>query len=84
MPYWHWLIKHPVEFSKNNHTPQPNPPDPFAGLGARLVRQALLTTLPTGLRLVNRNLPVCQSFVRVVPVATHSDARPLLEGLGIR
>ncbi|MFI7599058.1 hypothetical protein, partial [Actinoplanes sp. NPDC049681] len=18
---WHWLIKHPVEFSKNNHTP---------------------------------------------------------------
>jgi hypothetical protein len=21
---WHWLIKHPVEFSKNNHTPQHN------------------------------------------------------------
>ena len=21
---WHWLIKHPVEFSKNNHTPKPN------------------------------------------------------------
>jgi hypothetical protein len=20
---WHWLIKHPVEFSKNNHTPSP-------------------------------------------------------------
>jgi hypothetical protein len=20
---WHWLIKHPVEFSKNNHTPGP-------------------------------------------------------------
>ncbi|HEY0698027.1 MAG TPA: hypothetical protein VGD43_09480, partial [Micromonospora sp.] len=20
---WHWLIKHPVEFSKNNHTPKP-------------------------------------------------------------
>jgi hypothetical protein len=19
---WHWLIKHPVEFSKNNHTPK--------------------------------------------------------------
>jgi hypothetical protein len=19
---WHWLIKHPVEFSKNNHTPR--------------------------------------------------------------
>jgi hypothetical protein len=19
---WHWLIKHPVEFSKNNHTPE--------------------------------------------------------------
>jgi hypothetical protein len=24
---WHWLIKkHPVEFSKNNHTPTPQPP----------------------------------------------------------
>ena len=22
---WHWLIKHPVEFSKNNHTPSENP-----------------------------------------------------------
>lgn len=22
---WHWLIKHPVEFSKNNRTPQPEP-----------------------------------------------------------
>jgi hypothetical protein len=22
---WHWLIKHPVEFSKNNHTPELNP-----------------------------------------------------------
>jgi hypothetical protein len=22
---WHWLIKHPVEFSKNNHTPSNNP-----------------------------------------------------------
>jgi hypothetical protein len=21
---WHWLIKHPVEFSKNNHTPKTN------------------------------------------------------------
>ncbi|MCA2217635.1 hypothetical protein, partial [Jidongwangia harbinensis] len=21
---WHWLIKHPVEFSKNNHTPDTN------------------------------------------------------------
>src|ERR1044072_6979339 len=23
---WHWLIKHPVEFSKNNHTPNNRPP----------------------------------------------------------
>jgi hypothetical protein len=23
---WHWLIKHPVEFSKNNHTPRNNHP----------------------------------------------------------
>ncbi|MDZ5445811.1 hypothetical protein U2F26_24285, partial [Micromonospora sp. 4G57] len=22
---WHWLIKHPVEFSKNNHTPSRSP-----------------------------------------------------------
>ncbi|MGW0506939.1 hypothetical protein, partial [Micromonospora sp. NPDC003241] len=22
---WHWLIKHPVEFSKNNHTPHCGP-----------------------------------------------------------
>src|SRR4051812_18583841 len=22
---WHWLIKHPVEFSKNTHTPNPGP-----------------------------------------------------------
>jgi hypothetical protein len=20
---WHWLYKHPVEFSKNKHTPEP-------------------------------------------------------------
>ncbi|WP_344574851.1 hypothetical protein, partial [Actinoplanes palleronii] len=23
--YWHWLIKHPVEFSKNNRTPSNDP-----------------------------------------------------------
>jgi hypothetical protein len=30
---WHWLIKHPVEFSKNNHTPKTRPPlgDPISG-----------------------------------------------------
>ncbi|WP_460793289.1 hypothetical protein, partial [Micromonospora sonneratiae] len=22
---WHWLIKHPVEFSKNKHTPSNKP-----------------------------------------------------------
>jgi hypothetical protein len=34
---WHWLIKHPVEFSKNNHTPKNNHPTRQPILGA-LVR----------------------------------------------
>src|SRR4030095_4253499 len=27
---WHWLIKHPVEFSKNNHTPRSTSPSRLA------------------------------------------------------
>src|SRR2546430_14198466 len=23
--HWHWLLQHPVEFSKNKHTPDPPP-----------------------------------------------------------
>src|SRR4051794_14076827 len=32
--HWHWLIKHPVEFSKNNHTPKPDPQPRRPALGA--------------------------------------------------
>jgi hypothetical protein len=24
MLIWHWLLQHPVEFSKNKHTPRPD------------------------------------------------------------
>ena len=31
---WHWLNKHPVEFSKNKHTPRPTPPKRSHRIGA--------------------------------------------------
>ena len=58
---WHWLIKHPVEFSKNNHTPttNPTPQDPHPGHFVRmhppLSRRALLLRYPL--------FPPCQTGV---------------------
>ena len=49
---WHWLIKHPVEFSKNNHTPPTNCPSRAAR--PRGTRSTLLSRLGP----VNRFLPV--------------------------
>src|SRR4051794_25394409 len=49
---WHWLIKHPVEFSKNNHTPPTSRPSRAAR--PRGTRSTLLSRLGS----VNRYLPV--------------------------
>ncbi len=44
---WHWLIKHPVEFSKNNHTPRPEPHQgPDLGATAPTYPANLATTRP--------------------------------------
>ncbi|MFJ8690315.1 hypothetical protein, partial [Micromonospora wenchangensis] len=58
---WHWLYKHPVEFSKNNHTPTrpPQQRQPDRGISfAAPYAPALgtFTTLPGGIRHVK---PLC-------------------------
>ncbi|MEU1841886.1 hypothetical protein, partial [Micromonospora chersina] len=44
---WHWLIKHPVEFSKNNHTPSgtPHQQDPVRGNLSNLLGAILAVNL---------------------------------------
>jgi hypothetical protein len=48
---WHWLIKHPVEFSKNNHTPK------TCRLGRRPVLGALVRLYPRKFPASNPGFP---------------------------
>src|SRR4051794_7902901 len=45
---WHWLTKHPVEFSKNNHTPENTETSP-AGPGALVLHYCLVPAVSTGI-----------------------------------
>jgi hypothetical protein len=46
---WHWHIKHPVEFSKNNHTPKTNHPTRAAHpRGTRSTLPALFRGVKSG------------------------------------
>jgi hypothetical protein len=46
---WHWHHKHPVEFSKNNHTPKTNRPSRRPALGALVQLYCPARALSTGI-----------------------------------
>ncbi|MGW0216714.1 hypothetical protein ACWDXH_20225, partial [Micromonospora chokoriensis] len=46
--HWHWLYKHPVEFSKNNHTPTRSPTlsgTPYRGNRSNLLGRVFIVNL---------------------------------------
>jgi hypothetical protein len=80
---WHWLFKHPVEFSKNNHTPPGNPPkrtpDPghFRSVVTAALAPGTFTTLPHRLPRVNRCVPVCHASYGSAPATRAAANRSL-------
>jgi hypothetical protein len=74
---WHWLIKHPVEFSKNKHTPRTIPQSCEMPDGASIVtrrhRQALLPRYPLAFTMSTRYQPDCHATYTIIPT-THAAA----------
>ncbi|MGC5022492.1 hypothetical protein, partial [Micromonospora sp. DT47] len=72
-----WLIKHPVEFSKNNHTPPRNPtpwsPDPghFRSVVTAAHAPGTFTTLPGGFSRVK---PLYRGSSRFNPNSGHHNS----------
>ncbi|WP_232324031.1 hypothetical protein, partial [Catenuloplanes japonicus] len=76
---WHWLFKHPVEFSKNNHTPHRDSVYPNPGVG--YCSSALLCFVRSGvspgasITLPGRFRLVKSAFRLELPDLSESNAR---------
>jgi hypothetical protein len=77
---WHWLIKHPVEFSKNNHTPK------TSRLARRPALGALVQLYPRNSAASNPGFPgVARRFREGPPrCGPRQMSRPFREGLAGR
>ncbi|SDZ47283.1 hypothetical protein SAMN05444365_1229, partial [Micromonospora pattaloongensis] len=68
---WHWLIKHPVEFSKNKHTPTSEPPS-GTPIGALFISPGTARHSD----YVTRPLPPCQPGIhRIITLYTTEPPR---------